>query len=383
MSVEPFQVHVSQETLDDLQVRLAQTRWPDEIIGADWDYGTNLDYLKELVSYWQHDFDWRKQEAAMNRFAHFRAVVNGFGLHFIHERGKGENPFPLLLTHGFPDSFLRMTKILPLLTDPAAHGGNPADAFDVVVPSLPGYGFSDKPKEKGFNAEHIADLFANLMRDTLGYPQFAAHGGDWGSSITEQLALHHANLLVGIHLTDIPYLHLFTVPADDLSEAEKKYLEGGQKWSTTEGGYAVLQATRPQTLGYAVNDSPAGLASWIVEKFYRWSDHDGNLETRFSKDELLTNITLYWVTETINSSFRLYYEAQHTPPTPSPKYVEVPTGAAIFPKDLIPAPREYAERFFNIQRWAEMPRGGHFAALEEPQLLAEEIRAFFRPLRKG
>ena len=381
MSAKPYTVQIAQETLDDLGTRLQQTRWPDEVQGADWDYGTNLAYLKELVVYWREGFDWRAQEQAINRFAHFRATVDGFGLHFIHERGKGNNPMPILLTHGWPDSFLRMVKLIPLLTDPAAHGGNAEDAFDVVVPSMPGYGFSDRPTEKGFSHGRIADLFAKLMTDELGHNRFAAHGGDWGSSVTEQLAFNHAASLVGIHLIEVPYTHLFTIQAEDLSEAERNYLKAGQQWQMTEGAYAMIQGTKPQTLGYALNDSPAGLAAWIVEKFRAWSDCDGDVEKRFTKDELLTNITLYWATETINSANRLYYEAQHSPPQTSGTRTDVPTGVAIFPKDIISAPREFAERFFNIQRWTEMPRGGHFAALEEPELLAEDIRAFFRPLR--
>ena len=382
MSITPFTIAVPQADLDDLRDRLARTRWPDEIADAGWDYGTNEGYLQSLVDYWQNQFDWRAQEAMLNRFAHFRAEVGGFGLHFIHERGKGANPLPLLLTHGWPDSFYRMYKIIPLLTDPAAHGGDPADAFDVIVPSLPGYGFSDRPTERGTTAKRIADLFAALMTSTLGYEKFAAHGGDWGSGVTEQLAFNHAASLVGIHLTDVPYTHLFTTQTDDLSEAEQQYLAAGQHWQMTEGGYAMIQGTKPQTLGYGLNDSPAGLAAWIVEKFRAWSDCDGDVERRFSKDELLTNITLYWATETINSANRLYAEhsTEHDD-TPGPERTDVPTGVAIFPKDLVNAPRAFAERFFDVQRWTEMPRGGHFAALEEPELLVEDIRAFFRPLR--
>lgn len=383
MSAKPYTVQVAQETLDDLRARLPHTRWPDQVRGADWDYGTNLAYLKELVTYWREGFDWRAQEQAINRFAHFRATVDGFGLHFIHERGTGENPLPILLTHGWPDSFLRMVKIIPLLTDPAAHGGNADDAFDVVVPSLPGYGFSDRPTEKGFSQRRIADLFATLMTDELGYDRFAAHGGDWGGSVTEQLAFNHAASLVGIHLTEVPYNHLFTIQEDDLSEAERHYLAAGRQWQMAEGAYGMIQGTKPQTLAYGLNDSPAGLAAWIVEKFRAWSDCDGDVEKRFTKDELLTNITLYWATETINAANRLYYEALHNPPKTSGTHTDVPTGVAIFPKDIIPAPRTFAERFFNIQRWTEMPRGGHFAALEEPELLAADIRAFFRPLRRS
>jgi pimeloyl-ACP methyl ester carboxylesterase len=382
-TAQSFKIQIPQAVLDDLSERLARTRWTDEVNGADWDYGSNLTYMTALINYWQSEFDWRKQEEALNKFAHFRAQVDDFGLHFIHARGKGENPLPLLLTHGFPDSFLRFLKIIPMLIDPESYGGKREDAFDVVVPSLPGYGFSDRPAERGFSGNHVATLFAKLMTDELGYNRFGAHGGDWGSSITEQLAFKYPDSLIGIHLTEIPYWHLFAQPSADLSETEQKYLEAGQAWAMAEGGYASIQSTKPQTLAYGLNDSPAGLAAWIVEKFHSWSDDAGDVERRFTKDELLTNITIYWATETINSAARYYYEAQHMPREDAGTYIEVPTGVAIFPKDLVPAPREYAARFFNVQRWTEMPRGGHFTAMEEPELLAEDIRAFFRPLRRS
>lgn len=381
MKPQPFSIDIPQATLDDVSKRLAQTRWPDEINGVGWEYGTNLTYLKELVDYWQNQFDWRKQEAMLNRFHQAKATLDGLAIHFIHERGNGPKPLPIVLTHGWPDSFFRMYKLIPLLTDPEAHGGHAEDAFDVVVPSIPGYGFSDRPTEKGMNPERIADLVARLMTETLDYPQFGAHGGDWGSSITEQLAFNHAHSLVGIHLTDIPYHHLFTIKPDDLSEAERAYLKTGQGWQMSEGAYAMIQATKPQTLAYGLNDSPVGLLAWIIEKFQSWSDSEGEIERRFTKDELLTNVMIYWVTETINSANRLYYESQHNPSKNDVGRTDVPTGVAIFPNDLIPAPKAFAERFFNVQRWTEMPSGGHFAALEEPELLAEDIRAFFRPLR--
>jgi microsomal epoxide hydrolase len=275
-----------------------------------------------------------------------------------------------------------MLKLIPLLTDPASYGGDARDSFDVIVPSLPGFGFSDRPGDRGFTVGRVAGLFAKLMVEELGYERFAAHGGDWGSSITEQLALNHAAALAGIHLTDVPFWHLFSLPPGDLSEAERKYLEAGKKWQREEGAYAAIQSTRPQTLAYGLNDSPAGLAGWIVEKFRAWSDCDGDVGKRFTKDELLTNITIYWATETISSSCRYYYEALHNPPKYAGQRVEAPTGVAIFPKDLVTAPREYAARFFNIQRWTEMPRGGHFAAMEEPELMAADLRDFFRPLRE-
>jgi len=382
MEIQPFTIQIPQTALDDLRDRLAGARWPDEVDGAGWNYGSNLAYMRELADYWRNDFDWRAREALLNRFAQFRAEIDGVGIHFIHERGRGPAPLPLILTHGWPDSFVRMQKIIPLLTDPAAYGGDPADAFDVVVPSLPGYGFSDRPAAPGCAPDRIADLFAALMTRALGYPRFAAHGGDWGSSVTEQLASRHAASFAGIHLTDVPYWHLFTTPAERLSTEERAYLEAGQRWQMDEGAYALIQGSRPQTLAYGLSDSPVGLAAWLVEKFRAWSDCDGDVERRFTKDELLTHITLYWVTGTINSANRLYYEARRHPPRDSGR-IAVPTGAAIFPKDLVPAPRAFGERFFDVRRWTEMPRGGHFAAWEEPELLADDLRAFFRPLRSG
>jgi pimeloyl-ACP methyl ester carboxylesterase len=381
MELQPFSINIPQLTLDDLRERLIRTRWPDEVDEANWDYGTNRAYLQELVHYWHDVFDWREQEAMLNQFHQFKTTIDGFGIHFIHERGKGPNPIPILLTHGWPDSFLRMYKLIPLLTDPEKYGGRAEDSFDVVVPSIPGYGFSDRPREKGFTSGRVADLFTRLMTESLDYSQFGAHGGDWGSSITEQLAFNHPDSLIGIHLTDIPYHHLFTVKPDELTPDEQEYLKAGQAWQMQEGAYALIQSTKPQTLAYGLNDSPAGLLAWIIEKFQRWSDSDGVLERKFTKEELLTNATIYWVTETINSSIRLYYEAQHQPPYSTTEQTEVPTGIALFPKDLIPPPRAFADRFFNIQRWTMMPKGGHFAALEEPELLAKDIQSFFRPLR--
>jgi pimeloyl-ACP methyl ester carboxylesterase len=376
-----FTLAAPQAELDDLASRLDRTRWPDSVAGAGWNYGTDLDYLKELVRYWRERFDWRAQERELNRLDHYRATIDGHGLHFVHVRGKGERPLPILLSHGFPDSFTRMLKLIPRLTDPAAYGGDPADAFDVVVPSLPGFGYSDRPSTPGFGVARIAALFAQLMRG-LGYTRYAAHGGDWGSGVTEALAVQDAEHLVGIHLTDVPFWRMFTLPPAALTPAEQRFLDAGKKWQRAEGGYFAIQATKPQTLAVGLNDSPAGLASWIVEKFRTWSDCDGDVERRFSKDELLTNVMIYWLTQTIHSAARTYYEAQQSlSAAAAAARVEVPTGVAIFPKDLVRAPREYAERFFDVRRYTEMPSGGHFAALEEPDLLAHELREFFRPLR--
>lgn len=378
--MKPFQINIPQLTLDDLRTRLTRTRWPDELENTGWELGTNRAYLQELIRFWQDQFDWRKQEETLNQFAHFRTEIDGFGLHFIHERGKGTNPLPLLLCHGWPDSFYRFYKLIPMLTDPAAHGGRSEDAFDVIVPSLPGFGFSDRLTQKKSYIAWTAQLLHEFMTQTLGYARYAAHGGDVGSSLVEGLAMTQANALVGIHLMDIPYWHLFAVKPDDLSDEEKQYLQTGQEWQMKEGAYALEQSTKPQTLAYGLNDSPTGLAGWIIEKFQSWSDCNGDVESRFTKDELLTNITLYWATETVRSSFAPYFDVQQQPPQSNGK-IQVPTGVAIFPKDIVPAPRAFAERFYNVQRWSEMPEGGHFAALEEPELLANELREFFRPLR--
>jgi pimeloyl-ACP methyl ester carboxylesterase len=381
VSIQPFQVNVPQATLDDLRERLARTRWPDEVEGAGWDYGTNLQYMKELADYWQHTYDWRKQEAELNTFAQFKADIDSVGIHFIHERGKGPHPMPIILTHGWPGSFYEMLKVIPMLTDPESHGGKAEDAFDVIVPSLPGYGFSDRPTQRGMTGSRIADMWARLMTKELGYQRFAAQGGDWGGTVTEQLAVAHPDVVLGFHLNNIPFHHLFA-KADNLSQEEKTYLEAAGRWQFAEGAYAMIQGSKPQTLAYGLHDSPLGLAAWIVEKFRSWSDCAGDVEKRFTKDELLTTITLYWVTETINAANRLYYETAHdfTPPQHTGRS-DVPAAIARFPRDILPAPREWAERWFHVQRWTEMPRGGHFAALEEPELLAEDMRVFFHDLK--
>ncbi len=388
MTARPFRIEIPQPVLDDLHARLSSTRPVPQDDAADWDAGTSPAYLRQLIDYWRTQYDWRAHEAHINRFAHFRAIVGGTALHFIHERGRGDSPLPIVLTHGFPDSFLRFLKLIPLLTDPAAHGGDPRDAFHVVVPSLPGYGFSDKPEKAG-GTFNIGNLWHRLMADELGYERFGAHGGDWGSTVTEHLARSHSASVVGIHLTDVPFWHAFQKPGD-LSPAEEKFLARIEGFQMREGAYAMIQGMRPQTLADSLNDSPAGLAAWIVEKFQRWSDCDGDVEKRFTKDELLTNIMLYWSTETIGSSFLPYYDLTHAGVArwmieKAKEWIgssDVPAGFALFPKDIGHPPREWAQRFFNVRRWTEMPSGGHFAAMEEPELLAEDIRAFFRPLRR-
>jgi len=383
MDVKPFTIEVPDAVLDDLRRRLEATRWPGEIPGSGWDYGTNLGYLQELVGYWRSGFDWRAQEKQLNAFHHYTTTVDGLGIHFIHEKGQGPDPMPLIITHGWPGSFFEMYKLIPLLTDPGRHGGDPADAFDVVVPSMPGYGFSDPPLQRGLHVFKIADLWAKLMTQNLGYQRFGAQGGDWGASVTAALGFWYPNAVIGIHVTSMtrptPYLGPGSKP---LSAAEQTFLDQRDAWLQAEGGYSHIQGTKPQTLAYGLNDSPAGLAAWIVEKYRTWSDCDGDVERRFTKDELLTTISLYWVTQTINSSTRLYYETQRHPwILQQGERIAVPSAMAVFPKEISRPPREWGERSFNIQRWTEMPRGGHFAALEEPELLADDLRAFFRPLR--
>ena len=385
MEVTPFKVQVSDATLEDLRERLTRTRWPDEISGSEWGYGSDLAYVKELVDYWLTRFDWRAQEAFINSFAHFRTTVDGLGIHFIHERGKGPDPLPLIVTHGWPSTFFEMLKIIPRLTDPAAYGGDPADSFDVIVPSMPGYGFSDPSQEPGMNISRISDLWAKLMTENLGYQRFGAQGGDWGASITARLGFAYPEQVAGIHVTAVSSASIspdLGAGTRELSDPELALLEEREQWRLAEGGYSHIQGTKPQTLSYGLNDSPTGLAAWIVEKFRTWSDCAGDVESRFTKEELLSNITLYWATQSIGSSTRLYYESQHNPWTFQPgESIRVPCAVALFPADLSHPPREWAERSYNVQRWTEMPRGGHFAALEEPDLLAQDMREFFRALR--
>ena len=350
---------VSDAVLDDLQARLQNTRWPAVVEGQGWARGTDLDYLSQLVDYWRTDFDWRAQETALASFTQERVEVAGLSLHQIHERATNENAVPVVLLHGWPDSFLRYTKVLPLL-----------DNFHRVVPSLPGFGFSERPTSPGWNSMRTADAIAELMTAN-GYDRFLVSGGDVGGSVAEQLARRHADRLIALHLTDVPYMHLFSVDQAELAESERAYLAAGQAWGMNEGAYAMIQSTKPTTVSVGLADSPTGLAAWIVEKLRSWSDCDGDVEKRFSRDEILTWVTLYWVTNTIGSSFLPYVEYD----AGSDEKVTVPTGVTIFPKDLVTAPREFAERFFAIRRWTELPVGGHFTAWEEPEAFARELAA--------
>src|SRR5436190_5673882 len=379
MHVEPFHIAVSDAVLADLRERLARTRFPDEIPGSGWTYGTELAYAKEFVAYWRERYDWRRHEAALNAFPQFRARVDDLGIHFNHVKVKGPKPFPLVITHGWPGSVAEFTKIIGPLTDPAAHGGDPADAFDVVCPSMPGYGFSDHARAPGMDAEKIAGLWTDLMRG-LGYARFGAQGGDWGAMVSTYLGANHADAVAGIHLNMvIAFPPDPANPLDGLSQDEVVDMMPMQTFLQEETGYQRIQGTKPQTLGYGLNDSPAGLAAWIVEKFHAWSDCDGEVERRFTKDELLTNIMLYWAPETATSSARLYYEMMHAGKFPPQGFrVNVPTGCAIFPKEIMKPPRAWVDRLYQVAHWTRFPAGGHFAAMEEPAAPGGGVRAVFR-----
>jgi pimeloyl-ACP methyl ester carboxylesterase len=371
MNPEPFSLPFSKAALDDLQERLRRTRWPDQLPGSGWESGFDLGFLQDICAYWASSFDWQAQLESLARLPHYRFTSGDIAIHFVHIRGKAAGSTPLILTHGWPGSFLEMLHLLPFLND----------SFDVVIPSLPGYGFSDRPAQGGMNAFRIAELWADLM-GALGYKRFGAQGGDLGAGVTTALGLRRPDRIIGIHLNFLPgsYQPFLEQPAS-LADEEREFLESVSRWSDANGAYAHLQRTRPQTAAYALNDSPTGLAAWMLEKFRDWSDCDGDVYRRFSRDELLTNITLYWMTETIHSSFRLYYENSKAPFRLKPgESVRVPCAFASLPKEISAPPRVWVERGYNIQRWTDMPRGGHFAAAEEPQLLAEDLRSFFSDL---
>jgi pimeloyl-ACP methyl ester carboxylesterase len=383
MTIQPFSLPYSQAAVDDLRERLRRTRWPDAAPGEAWAQGFDRAALVDLCRYWADVFDWKAQLERLSAWQHFRFTsADGFGIHFIHARGKGPKPTPLILTHGWPGSFVEMMRILPLLTDPAAHGGDAQDAFDVIVPSLPGYGFSDHPCESGMNLFRIAELWVELMR-ALGYERFAAQGGDIGAGVSTALGLRHAEHLIGVHLNYIPGSYRPWLKDGEQPTAEEQaFLAHAAKWYDENGAYAHIQSTRPQTVAYGLNDSPAGLAAWLLEKFRAWSDCDGDLYRRFTRDELLTNATLYWMTGTIGSSFQIYSETRRAGlQLREGDFVRPPCAMAHFPEEIFFPPRSWVERGYNVQRWTEMLRGGHFAAAEEPELLAEDIRAFFHGLR--
>lgn len=378
----PFTLHFPDAALADLRERLARTRFPDQAPDAPWAYGTDVGYLRELVDYWRDRFDWRAEEARLNAFPQFKVALHDIDVHFLKVEGRGPKPLPLLLSHGWPGSVFEFMDILPMLTDPARFGGDPADAFTVIAPSLPGYGLSFTPNQPRFSLERIADCFADLMTDVLGYQKFAAQGGDWGAFVTSRLGFAHPEKLVGIHV------NLLSVRRDpklieNPTAEERVYLDQLNHFLKEETGYQWIQGTKPQTLAFGLSDSPAGLAAWIIEKFRTWSDCHGDLESVFTKDQLLADITLYWLTGAIGSTFWPYYARMHGPwPIPEGGTVDVPMGYCEFPTEILRPPRSVASRLYtDIRRWSVMPKGGHFAAMEQPAALAEEVRAFFRPLR--
>jgi len=363
--IEPFRIDVDDAVLDDLHRRLECTRLPDEIEGAGWDYGIPMSYLRELVAYWRDEYDWRAQEARLNALPQFRTEVDDQAIHFVHARAPNDDALPLLLVHGWPGSIVEFLDVIPRLTD----------AFHVVAPSLPGYGFSGPTRAPGWDAWRIARAFAELMH-RLGYASYGAQGGDWGAQVATRLAALDPEHCVALHLNMV----IAEKPADpvELTDADRADLAATAAFAREESGYAHEQATKPQTLGVAINDSPAGLLAWMVEKFRAWSDCDGDPGNVFTRDQLITNVMTYWVTGTSASSARLYWEHQHRASVEGPpEYVGVPTGVARYPKEVLRFPRPWIERRFNVTHWAEMPRGGHFAAMEQPELFANDLHTFF------
>jgi microsomal epoxide hydrolase len=378
----PFTLRIPDADIADLDQRLARTRFPDQTPGVPWAYGADLAYMRTLVEHWRTAFDWRAWEARLNALLQFKVPLHGIDLHYLHVPGKGPGAKPLLLLHGWPGSVFEFLDIIPRLTDPVRFGGSADDAFTVVAPSLPGYGLSFRPGQRRFGIAEMADCFADLMTDVLGYRKFAAQGGDWGAFTCSAMAVRHAAKLAGIHLNLLSNRPDQVLPAT-LSPEEQRYASEVRQWAREETGYIQIQGTRPQTLAFGLTDSPAGLAAWIAEKFHVWTDHDGDFETAVARDHLLANISLYWFTGAIGSSFWPYYDRLHGPwPIPDGKTVDIPVGYAAFPREIRRPPRSIAEKAYtDIRRWTVMPKGGHFAALEQPEALAREVQAFFRPLR--
>ena len=382
MQVAPFSIRLDDGVLSDLRSRIRATRWPNAAPGNAWSQGTDLAYLSDLLGYWADEFDWRGQERRLNAFHHFRADVDGVRIHFVHERARRGDGIPLILTHGWPSTFAEYLPLVPLLTDPREHGID-GPAFDVVIASLPGYAFSERPARTGVTTRYTARLWHALMRG-LGYERYGAHGGDFGAGVTTYMALDDPGSMLGIHLStaEIPP---YTGPGSrPLSVDESEYVEHNDQWAASERGYSAIQSTKPQTLGYGLNDSPAGLAAWIVEKWRSWTDSHGDPDTHLSRDFLLTTITLYWATQTITPSLRDYYDNRWIGgPIGPDDHVEVPTAVAMFANHFVDEgdpPREWFERLYNVRQWTPMPSGGHFAAVEEPELLARDIATFFAAL---
>jgi pimeloyl-ACP methyl ester carboxylesterase len=376
-TIVPFRINVPESVLKDLKERLARTRFPSEIEQSGWEYGTNLAYLKELVSYWRTTFNWREQERKLNQLPQFTTRIDGIDIHFVHQRSSHASATPLVMIHGWPGSFFEFTKVIGPLTEPTTFGGSASDAFHVVALSLPGYGFSEKPRSRGYSPARMARIVVQLMA-RLGYARYGAQGGDWGAAIVRQLGLIDREHLIGLHsnmcLANAPP---GPNPNDGVPDVDLKRVQAAQAGSANELGYFQIQSTRPMTLGYGLNDSPAGLAAWIVEKFRAWSDSGGDVEKKFTKDELLTNVMIYWVTESAPSSVRIYFENRLD--AGATGRVEVPFACARFPREMFAVvPTKWLEAQYNLQQLTDMPRGGHFAALEEPQLLVDDVRKFFR-----
>jgi epoxide hydrolase len=376
-AVERFAIHVDDTELEDLDRRLRAVRLPDQIEGTGWEYGIPIDYLRELVTYWRDTYDWRAQEARLNELEHFRTRIDGQSIHFVHARSARADAFPLLLVHGWPGSVVEFLDVIPRLTDPEAHGGAAADAFHVVAPSLPGYGFSEPTRTTGWDPWRVARAFVELVR-RVGYSRYGAQGGDWGAQVVTRIGALDAEGCAGIHLN----MAIVEPPEEQmpLAEDEQAALATMARFQREEAGYAFEQGTKPQTVGVGLNDSPAGLLAWIVEKFRTWSNCDGHPENVFTRDQLLTNVMTYWVTRTITSSARLYWELMHAGER-APEYVSVPTGVANYPKEVFRFPRSWVERRFHVTHWTDMPRGGHFAAMEQPDLFVDDLRTFFRTVR--
>ena len=378
-AIAPFKYHAPDAALADLKRRLDQTRWPERETVSDWSEGVPLAKMRALVDYWRDGYDWRRCEAALNRIPQFRTTIDGLGIHFIHARSKHANALPIVMTHGWPGSVIEFMEIVAPLTDPTAHGGRAEDAFHVVAPSLPGFGFSDKPSAKGWNADRIAKAWGVLM-GRLGYTRYVAQGGDWGTFVTMRMAQQRVPGVAAIHIT-MPQVIPDKLPAK-LTAAQQRALDAQKRFETDGSGYFALQSTRPQTIGYPLADSPAGQAAWIYEKFHAWTDNNGSPEDALTRDQMLDNITLYWLTDTAASSARIYAEHAGIGASKNAGVVELPVGVSMFPREIFPAPRDWAQQFFpKLIYWGEPNRGGHFAAFEEPRLFVDEMRAFARAVR--
>lgn len=376
-AITPFRIHVDDAVLADLHRRLDNTRWPDRETVDDWSQGLPLAYARELCAYWRHGYDWRAREARLNRFAQVMVHLGDVDIHAIHVRSPHPQARPLVMTHGWPGSIVEFHKVIDALVDPPAHGGRAEDAFHLVCPSLPGYGFSSKPAQPGWGVERIADTWTRLMA-ALGYPHFLAQGGDWGSIVTTMIGLRHAGPCLGIHVT-MPVVGPDKDTLGAMTEQEKAALAALERYRSVGSGYSMQQATRPQTLAYGLADSPSGQAAWIVEKFQDWMDCDGHPETVLTRDELLDNVMLYWVTNAAGSSARLYWESFAKS---SRDPLSLPSGISMFPKEIFRTSRRWAERrYTGLRYWNELPRGGHFAALEQPEVFVREVRACFDTMR--